>query len=180
MTLLFGLFGLFTNPFLVFIALFVWIGASQEAAMTQMRFALEGIPLERAMITEFRTLSVRDSLADAVDLLLTGSQPDFPVVDEEKVVGILTRADLLAALARQGQASPVSDVMRRDFRVADASEMIDVAFRRLQDGSCHTIPVERRGRLVGLLTMENVGEFLSVQSAVGAAAARAKRVPESF
>jgi Zn-dependent protease/CBS domain-containing protein len=182
MAFVFGLIGLFTNPFLVFIGLFVWIGASQEAAMTQMRFALEGIPLERAMITQFRTLSPRDSLAHAVELLLTGSQHDFPVVDpgdDGKVVGILTRADLLAALARQGRTSSVADVMRRDFRVADASEMIDVAFRRLQDDSCHTMPVERRGRLVGLLTMENVGEFLSVQSAVGADAARARRAPGS-
>jgi Zn-dependent protease/predicted transcriptional regulator len=179
MAFLFGLVGLFTNPFLVFIALFVWIGASQEATMTQMRFALENIPLERAMITEFRTLGIHDSLARAVDLLLTGSQQDFPVLDDGKVVGVLTRTDLIAALARQDQASPVAQVMRRDFRVIDASEMIDAAVRLLQEDSCPTLPVERRGRLVGLLTMENIGELLSVRSAVGAAAARPNRPPES-
>jgi Zn-dependent protease len=169
MAFLFGLLGLFFNPFLIFIALFVWIGAGQEAAMTQMKAALGGIPLERAMITEFRTLSPNDTLARAVELLLSGAQQDFPVVEDRAVVGILTRANLLTALARQEQHSPVADVMQRDFLVADASDMIDVAFQRLQGRDCHTIPVIRRGHLVGLLTMENVGEFLGVQTAIGAA-----------
>lgn len=167
MAFFFGLVGLFFNPFLIFIALFVWIGAGQEAAMTQMKSALAGIPLERAMITDFRTLSPHDSLARAVELLLSGAQQDFPVVDGRAVVGILTRADLLTALARQEQQSPVANVMRRHFLVADASDMIDIAFQRLQGHDCHTIPVTRRGHLVGLLTMDNVGEFLSVQAAVG-------------
>jgi Zn-dependent protease/predicted transcriptional regulator len=167
MAFLFGLLGLFFNPFLIFIALFVWIGAGQEAAMTQMKAALGGIPLERAMITDFRTLSPNDSLARAVELLLSGAQQDFPVVDDRAVVGILTRADLLKALARQEQQTPVADVMRRDFLVADASDMIDVAFQRLQAHDCHTISVIRRGSLIGLLTMDNVGEFLGVQMAIG-------------
>ncbi|MBI2186382.1 MAG: site-2 protease family protein [Acidobacteria bacterium] len=167
MAFLFGLLGLFFNPFLVFIALFVWIGAGQEAAMTQMKAALGGIPLQRAMITDFRTLSPNDSLARAVELLLSGAQQDFPVVEDGAVVGVLTRADLLTALARHEQQSPVADVMRRDFLVADASDMIDVAFQRLQGHECHTVPVIRRGHLVGLLTMDNVGEFLGVQTAIG-------------
>jgi len=167
MALLFGLVGLLFNPFLIFIALFVWIGAAQEAAMTQMRFALGGIPLERAMITDFRALTPADPLSRAVDLLLAGSQQDFPVLDGGTIVGVLTRADLLAGIARRPGGATVGDVMRRDIQVADASEMIEVALQRLQGCDCHTMPVVRRGELVGLLTMENVGEFLSVQAATG-------------
>ncbi|MBI3047773.1 MAG: site-2 protease family protein [Acidobacteria bacterium] len=182
MAFFFGLIGLFFNPFLLFIALFVWIGAGQEAAMTQMKSALGGIPLERAMITDFRTLSARDSLARAVGLLLSGAQQDFPVVDDGVVLGILTRADLLSALARQEQDSPVTSVMRRDFLTADASDMIDVVFERLQHHECHTVPVVRGGRLIGLLTMDNVGEFLSIQAALdrrqSGGRTRARVIPE--
>ena len=167
--LLFGLIGLFFNPFLIFIALFVWIGAAQEAAMTQMKTALSGIPLERAMITDFRTLSPNDSLERAVELLLAGSQQDFPVVDGDDVEGVLCRSDLLLALSKQGERSPVAEVMRRNVPTAEASEMIEVAFQRLQGRDCPTIPVTRRGKLVGLVTMENVGEFVSVQAALGGA-----------
>jgi Zn-dependent protease len=94
MALLFGFLGFFGNPFLLFIALFVWIGAAQEASMAQMKSALSGIPVARAMLTDFRTLSPQDALRRAVDLLLSGSQHDFPVLDGERVVGVLTRADL--------------------------------------------------------------------------------------
>jgi len=161
-----GLLGLFYNPFLIFIALFVWIGAGQEAAMTQMKSALGGIPLARVMITDFRTLSPDDSLGRAVDLLLSGAQQDFPVVADGAVVGVLTRADLFAALARQEQATRVDEVMRRHFLTADPSDMIDVAFQRLQGHDCHTIPVVRSGKLLGLLTMDNLGEFLRIQTAL--------------
>lgn len=168
--LLFGLIGLFGNPFLIFIALFVWIGAAQESAMTQMKSALGGIPLAEAMITEYRTLSPQDRLAHAVEFLLSGSQQDFPVVDDDAVVGILTRADLLVALTQRGEQAAVSEVMQRDFQTADPAEMIDVVLQRLQGAKCHTVPVLRREKLIGLITMENVGEFLSVQVARGAAA----------
>jgi Zn-dependent protease len=165
MALLFGLVGLFGNPFLIFIALFVWIGATQEAAMTQIKTALGGIPVEHAMITDFRTVTPADTLAHATDLMLAGAQQDFPVVDGDRLVGMLTRANLLGALSRLPRESPVRDVMRDDVPTADASEMIEFAFQRLQGCHCHTMPVLRHGRLVGLLTMENVGEFISVQTA---------------
>jgi len=166
MAFFFGFIGLFTNPFLVFIALFVWIGAAQEASMVQMKSALSGIPVQRAMLTRFKTLSPQDTLASAVDLILSGSQQDFPVVENSRVVGILTRSDLVAGLAKQGQQSAVELVMRREFQTADSSEMLEPVFNRLQSCKCHTIPVEHGGKLVGLVTMENVGEFVAIQGAL--------------
>lgn len=164
MALIFGFIGLFSNPFLIFIAFFVWIGAAQEASMVQMKSSLSGIPVSRAMLTDFRTLAPSDTLARAVEFLLAGSQTDFPVMDNERVTGILTRNDLLAALAKQNQSLPVADVMQRDFQIADSFEMLETAFARLQACACHTLPVTRNNNLVGLLTMDNVGEFLAIQS----------------
>lgn len=166
MALLFGFLGFFGNPFLLFIAFFVWIGAAQEASMVQMKSALGGIPVSRAMLTDFQTLSLRDSLARAVELILRGSQQDFPVVEDEGVVGVLTRADLLIALAQRGQEVPVTEVMRREFQTVGPDEMLETAFARLQSCECHTLPVAHRKRLVGLVTMDNVGEFLMIQAAL--------------
>lgn len=174
---LFGFIGLFTNPFLVFIALFVWIGAVQEASMVQMKSSLSGIPVNRAMLTDFRTLAPGDTLAHAVDLLLAGSQHDFPVSDGARVVGILTRNDLIAALKRQGDQARVADVMRRDFEFADAAEMLESASARLQACQCHTMPVMRGNQLVGLITMDNLGEFLMIQSALKAKTGKRELAP---
>jgi CBS domain-containing protein len=166
MALLFGFVGFFTNPFLLFIALFVWIGAAQEASLVQVRSALSGIPVRRAMITEFRTLGPQDSLRHAAEVLLAGTQQDFPVVDADRVIGILLRVDLLAALAAHRHEAVVGDVMRREFALVDSHEMLDAAFIRLQRGQVHTGPVVHGGRLVGLLTMDNIGEFVAVQAAL--------------
>jgi Zn-dependent protease len=169
MALLFGLLGFFFNPFLLFIALFVWIGAAQEASMVQMTAALDGIPVARAMQTSFEALAPDDTLARAVDHVLAGSQQDFPVVVNGEVVGILTRRDLLAALARRGREAAVRDVMQTDFRAVEVSDMLERAFRRMQGCACHTLPVVADGRLVGLVTMENVGEFIAIESALAVA-----------
>ena len=111
---LFGLIGLFSNPFLLFIALFVWIGASQEASMVQMRNSISGIPVTLAMQTNFETLSPTDRLDRVVSLILAGSQQDFPVVEDGQFVGVLTRDDFIRALSERGQNTPVADVVRRN------------------------------------------------------------------
>lgn len=164
--LAFGFIGLLFNPILVFIALFVWIGAAHEASMVMMRASLGGIPVKQAMVTDFEVLDASESLGRAVDLTLSGSQKDFPVLDRERVVGVLLQKDLLAALARDARDSPVSEVMQRDLQFAQANEMLDLAFRRLSEGKCNTVPVTQHGKLVGLITMDNVGEFLAIQAAL--------------
>jgi Zn-dependent protease/predicted transcriptional regulator len=164
MAFLFGFIGLFSNPFLLFIALFVWIGAQSEARMVTLKSALDGIPVERAMLTNFTVLSQDDSLAKAVDYVLTGDQKDFPVVADAQVVGILSQPELLEGLRRNGEETLVGSVMRSDFQTADSFEMLDIAFARLQNCDCHTIPVLHQSQLVGLLTMDNVGEFIRIQS----------------
>jgi Zn-dependent protease len=164
MAILFGFIGLQGNPVLIFIALFVWIGAGQEASMVQMKSALAGIPLRRAMLTHFRTLAPASTLGDAVDLLLTGSQQDFPVVADGRIEGMLTRSDLVKALPQRGRDAPVAGSMR-ECPTAAASEMLETVFGRLRSRDCHTISVVEHGALIGLVTMDNVGEFLMIHAA---------------
>jgi Zn-dependent protease/predicted transcriptional regulator len=166
MALLFGLLGLFSNPFLVFIALFVWMGAEQEAAMVQVKTSLGGIPVAQAMLTDFRTVQPDDSLSIAVDHILAGWQQDFPVVFGDRVLGVLTREDLLCALAQQGVDVRVRDAMRRDFHTVDAHAMLEEALVLVQTGECRTIPVLYEGRLVGLLTPDNIAELIAIESAL--------------
>src|SRR5579875_1507661 len=80
MALIFGFIGLFSDPFLLFIALFVWMGAEAEASMALMRTSLEGIPVQQVMLTDFKTLHPDEPLSVAIDHALGGWQQDFPVV----------------------------------------------------------------------------------------------------
>jgi CBS domain-containing protein len=172
MALVFGFLGLFSNPFLLFIALFVWLGAAQEASMTQMRSFLSGIPIQQAMITHFRALHPEDPLTAALAHAIAGFQQDFPVVEDGRLLGVLTRHDLLAALAQHGADARVGDVMQTQFVTVDARDMLQSALARLETHGPHTLPVVRDGRLVGLVTADNLAELLMIQEALRVAARR--------
>lgn len=173
MAVVFAFVGLFIwhNPLLVFIALFVWLGAASEASMVQVRSGLHGIPVAQAMVSEFRTLAPQDRLGDAARHIIAGFQQDFPVADDGRVIGVLTKTDLFKQMMEQGPDATVETVMCRTFEQADPGEMLDTVFARLEGCNCRAIPVVRQGSLVGMLTMENVGEFLAIRSALGASRA---------
>jgi Zn-dependent protease/CBS domain-containing protein len=166
--LVFGIVGLFVveNPMLVFVALFVWLGAAGEAAAAQTSATLEGVPIQRLMITDVQTLRPGDPLARAVDLILDGFQQDFPVVEGDTVVGMLTRGRLLKALAERGERATVSTAMEREFQQASPLEDAEEVLARLRNCGCHSLPVIREGQLLGVLTMDNVGEYVMVQAAL--------------
>jgi Zn-dependent protease/CBS domain-containing protein len=174
-----GLIGLFTSPTLLFVGLFVWIGATQEANIVQVRSVLSNAPMRAAMFTDFAILRSSDALAEAVRFALNGSQRDFPVVDAGKVTGMVTESDMLAALSTDGPEQPVGSVMRREFPVADSSETLEAVFRRLQEDGAGTIPVVSNGVLVGLVTMENLREYLMIQAALKARSIRAGHIRQS-
>jgi CBS domain-containing protein len=171
--LVFGVIGLFVigNPFLVLIALFVWLGAAGEAAAAQTSALLDGVPIQRLMITDVETLAPSDPLSRPVKLILDGFQQDFPVLENGSVKGMLTRGALLKALAAHGDQARVGDHMEREFQQTSPQEPADEALARLKACGCHSMPVIGNGRLLGVLTMDNVGEYVMVQAALRGAKA---------
>ena len=59
----------------------------------------------------------------------------------------------------------MADSMTAECATADASEMLEAVLRRLKTGDCRTIPVTEHGALIGLVILDNAGEFLMVQAA---------------
>jgi Zn-dependent protease len=167
MAILFGIVGFLYNPFLIFIAIFVFLGAQAEAGMVEMQSALEGLHVRDAMMTRFRTLAPRDPLNQAVEELLAGSQQDFPVTENERPVGILRRNDLVKALADGRRDAPVSEVMCRECETVDEAAPLKGAVELMHARHCATLPVVAAGRIVGLLTLENTSEMLMINAALG-------------
>ena len=168
MAVVFGFIGMFYNPWLLFIAFFVWIGAGQEAGGAKLQSALSGIPVQQAMITDFKTLDQNDQLEKAVELTIAGSQKDFPVLVDGEIEGVLTQSDLIKALSHSAPDHPVKAAFQKEFVTVDSLDMLETALAKLNNCNCHTLPVTRNGRLVGLLTMDNLGEFLRMQTALKA------------
>jgi Zn-dependent protease len=164
--LLFGVVGFFYNPMLMFVALFVFLAAGEEQALVRARASMSGFPVRSAMITEFTTLDVSDRLQRVVDLLMSGNQQDFPVLEQGLPIGVLSRSDLIVGLQRHGSDARVGEVVARDGLSAEAGEPLEDVFQRMREHQHRALPVVSEGRLVGLLTTENVSEMLLVQDAL--------------
>jgi CBS domain-containing protein len=81
-------------------------------------------------------------------------------------MGILTRANLLAGLSQHGPDQLVTGVMQREFDTAEPNEMLETVLRRMALSPSRIVPVLEDGSLVGLITAENLGEYLMIQNAL--------------
>ncbi len=164
----FGLWGLVGgNPMLVFIALFVYLAATSEAHAAQMRDVSRGMIVDDAMVTRFEALTPASRVADAVECLLRTTQHEFPVVDGGgRLLGLLTRDEMIKALRERGPEAPVTEVMRTDIPVIRDRRNLDEALRLMQGQRLPAVGIaDASGRLVGLVTPENVGELMMVEAA---------------
>ena len=159
-----GLYGLLSgHVMLVFVAFFVYLGAAQEGAAAMGRSLTHGIPVRAAMVSEFHTLAPGNSVRDAANLLLATSQQDFPVVHGDQVIGLLGRRALIRAMATEGPDSYVTGVMDRDYtRLSPGMDLAEALPLMAQSGACALVMED--DRLLGLLTSDNLSQFLVLRS----------------
>jgi Zn-dependent protease/predicted transcriptional regulator len=165
-----GLYGLTrSEPLLVLVAFFVFLGANAEAAAVETRLAGQGLQVSQMMVTDFRTVPIHATLAQAVDLLLSGEQREFPVLDNMgRTEGILTRDNLIRGLSQRGPDSRVAESMTAGVPTVSPNLEFQEALDRLRASHLPALPVvDLAGTLVGLLTMDNITDLLLVRRARG-------------
>jgi len=161
-----GFLGLFGNPLLIFIAIFVYMAAAGEAQMTAIHEQARGLAVSQAMETRIASLSADARLADAVDALLSTAQQEFPVVDAyNKPIGMLTRDGIFAALKDQDRDAAVAGFMRAPIDTLRAEAPLDATVDSfLQQETGAVCVVDRDGALVGLLDRQNLAEMMMIRS----------------
>ena len=161
-----GFLGLFGNPLLIFIAIFVYVAAAGEAQMTAIHESARGLSISQAMETRFASLPADARLADAVDALLATAQHEFPVVDAfNKPIGLVTREDIFAALKDQDRDAAVAGFMRAPIETLRAEAPLDVTVDQfLQQEAPAVCVVDRDGVLVGVLGRQNLAEMMMIKS----------------
>jgi stage IV sporulation protein FB len=163
-----GFLGLFGNPLLIFIAIFVYLAAASEAQLVAIRAMSRDVPVNAAMMTQIARLSPDAHIDEAMTTLLQTSQSEFPVVDADgRLAGVLSRADMIRALKERGPDARIADAMTKDVPTIGHRACLDEAFRLLQDKQAPAVGVvDAAGRLAGLITSETVGEMLMVREAL--------------
>ena len=165
---LFGVLGIFNGNFmLVVIAVFVFLAASGEAGYAQLRAVTRSNLVADAMITKFESLGTQSTVNDAVELLIRTTQKEFPVVDGGgRLRGVVTRDAMIKALKERGPDAPVIEIMEADVPTVASRARLDVAVKALTELGKPVVGVtDATGRLVGLLTTENLGEMIMIQAA---------------
>jgi Zn-dependent protease/CBS domain-containing protein len=163
---LMGLAGLlYGNYMLVFVALFVYLGAFQEGAAARSRILTAGYTVGAAMITDFRTLEHGATIRDAGDLLLKTSQHDFPVMHGGQVSGLLTRSALVRAMMTAGPESYVAGVMEREFVRLTPDMPLASALPQLSAAGGAALVMDAEDHLAGILTGEHLSEFILLRQA---------------
>src|SRR5690606_5218467 len=117
----------FGNPLLIFIALFVYLGATAEAHAAQLREVSRGLLVRDAMVSRYESLTPDQRLEDAVQLLLQTSQHEFPIVDGAgRMRGLITRDDIIRGLKEGRPEVSVLEVMQTDIeRISERQSLRD-------------------------------------------------------
>lgn len=174
-----AIIGVFYAPLLLLIALFVWFGAAAESRAVEATALLKGQPVSAAMLRMFTTIGQGETIEAAAGRLMSGVPQDFPVTSDgtpgSPIVGVLTRDDLAAAVRARDPSTPVRDVMRPPSAPVRDTEPLERGLEALQASGSPLLPVvDAFGRLVGLLTIDNVAQLLRMRAA---AAARSRPRP---
>jgi Zn-dependent protease/predicted transcriptional regulator len=164
--LAFVFWGLFSNPFLVLIGLFVYFGAQSEKVMVQQLELLKDYTVGQAMMTHFVTLSPSDTVKDAADKLLSGSDQDLMVVDNEQAVGIMTRSRIIHSLRENQLHTPVMEVMERTFDTVQVNDPLTEVYTNAQRRGNAFFPVLENNQLRGVIDMTNLQEFVMIRAAL--------------
>ena len=146
----------------------MFAGAAAEATAVETRSAARGLKVESVMVTSFATIPVHARLQDAVNLLLSTEQREFPVVDNDgRLEGLLTRDRLIAGLSHRGPQSTVAEAMVAPVPALRVGSEFEAALDGLRTTGLPALPVvDAAGQLVGLLTMDNISDLLLVRRAV--------------
>ena len=165
----FFLFGLLSGQILLaLIAVLIFFGASGEAQMVRQRETTRGLSVSDVMGTKRRTetVSPHHNIGQVLDAVIHGYQEDFPVVDEDgKLVGVLTRHEIFSATRSPDRYAGVRDLMRTDApTISPQADLFSEGHRVLQESGLRAIPVVENGELVGMLTVDDIGQANLLQS----------------
>lgn len=165
--ILFVFLGLFYNPFLVLIGIFIFLGAQAENSMVQTQSVLKGFTVKDVMMTDFSKLQASDPLSKATQSLLDSQNTDFVIMDDnDQFVGILSRNELIQGISLLGVEAPIAGALPDTYISLTADQALEEVFPNMKVKGQGLLPVMNGQQLIGVVNSENVMEFILIREAM--------------
>lgn len=164
--MLFFALGLFYNPILMFVGLFIYFAASAEEQTAAFTGFASRLTVGDAMEPSPVTFAETEPIARAIDALLSTPQKEFPVLDGQgRIVGLLDRDAMILGLRERGDGVPVGEVMRPAEPLLPRQQLMEAFTRMRGRGVNAEVVMDPGGRVLGVLTAENISEMMMVEAA---------------
>jgi len=166
MAILFVFFGLFNNPILVLIGIFIFLGAQAEVNQTKQHSFLEGFNVGDALMSKFPILAYDAPLQKAVDKLLDGQATHFVVVREDSPIGTLSREGIILGLQEQHALINIEKVTDKNPLKLEMHLPLEEALKKMAAENKKLALVYEGNHFIGILDQENISEFIMVKNAL--------------
>ena len=161
----FMVLGLYSNPFLIVIGVFIFFSAQAEAKHAQTEQALEGNTLQKIIMVNYPVLTPDVFLREAIDITLTSQQKNFVVVQDNQILGTLSQANIIRALHEYGDDVRIEKVMDKNLLFLPVTAPIEMALQKMKQEDKSMIIVTNNGLNIGIVDSDNLIEFILLQQA---------------
>lgn len=162
LAILFFFIGLFYNPFLIFIALFIFLGAFGENQYVQQSVLIKDNKVGDAMMTNFSILTPEETVENAIALLIAGTEKNFIVMNGAEIAGIAYQNDIIKHADQK--IRPIREIMQTTYETLHVDTPLKEAYLLMNRHQKHFFPVLEGQRLVGAIDLTNLSEFILIQS----------------
>lgn len=158
--------GFYVNPFLIFIGLFVMLGAQAELESVRSGHVMKGYFTGQITMHKYESLDVNQNIGDAVHKILNGQCKIFLVTENGIPAGTLNREGVIRALADSGQHARISEVMKPGILKLDSALPVEEAYRTMTEQRADMAVVTDNGQMSGVIDTENILEFVMIKNAL--------------
>jgi Zn-dependent protease/CBS domain-containing protein len=158
-------FGIFFNMFLIFIAIFVYIGAREEEQATVISESLEGLRVHQIMTDPVQVVHPEMSVHQLLDTMVATRRMSYPVVDNG-LVGIVTLSDTHKVPKQEAHLRTVRSIMSTDVTTVTPDMPATDALKVMAQRNISRLPVvDFSGRLVGIVTKKDFLRMVEIVEA---------------
>jgi len=149
--------------FLILLAVFVYMGARNEEEEVEFRSEIADAAAAEAMLVKFDSLAPRMTVRESLEVLRHSSQEEFPVLDGDKLVGMVSKNDVISAFGEPDKEAIIGEIMHTDFIQSTAGSRLGAIFRQMEQHEKDMVPILADGKVVGLLSYDQIGRYHSLK-----------------